>query len=794
MTIRQLRILPPFAIARLGSASEPLDNYTLGANEERPLDFRAIVPDETLVVDDETGEITEARTAASIAFKTDAGRIRPVAPFLEVFARVGEDPQWRPLTVELLKEHGCTPSDLRWRVTVANRKVERRTGDTKDRVEARTGWFRNHAPQRLEGRCANFVSKEAMIDFGAGRYIKPTKSFPEIRFRFTPATGLIYGPKLGKAEQRDLTTAHPDMYVVPAKQQVYDPTKGTWKGFEVPGSNDNPRPGAAGKFVDETLPPSLYAIIPPAPSWLHDNVAVSRGYLDDACDGIVEVALTLPASAEPLTAVARIAAGPPAIVPDSLFVRSLGDDLDQVIFGPEIAAGESGEQTRARALDIVRRAFETVRFLNVAVMNGNPVEARDPLEIDTMPAEEAFDVLRPMRPVFSARTVDTLLVMRLHQQVYAAMQGGAAPWFPPLLRLPEQVADFTDYGRRKMPALMCGADGSYLALTHRQINTIFRAAGQPRDMRYEQTPVVDARRPARVLEPRNDTARRHPTDPARRHHDVHYEARGNPVSSRPVTSVGNCTPGLEVDFRAVWRRVFEGIVLREYDNLVTEVEHKSLSHLRGCRLLRVRYGSDHFFTMTTAVGPSPADTVNQSVVYATGADPRGLAPLEWSNALARMLHLHAGGIVIGDFSASPSWLAQQPWRDDQASYVSHELRVRHFFEDDTAVISRVLAQAGELTQGLCSPWQNDYRECSCYYWASARPDFVNVEPTSGGVSAGDNWLQQRRTGDYVPDDYVDSRMVLYEDLFKDWEKWLRFAIGGKDAPGEFRGEDEESSE
>ena len=34
-----------------------------------------------------------------------------------------------------------------------------------------------------------------------------------------------------------------------------------------------------------------------------------------------------------------------------------------------------------------------------------------------------------------------------------------------LLRRPDEVADFTDRGRRKMPALMCGADNNYLALT-----------------------------------------------------------------------------------------------------------------------------------------------------------------------------------------------------------------------------------------------------------------------------------------------------------------------------------------
>ena len=772
MTIRELRILPPLAIARLGSASEPLDNYTILENEERPLDFRTIVPQETLVVDDDSGEIVAAQTAPTITFKNADGRIRPVAPFLEVFALVDDDTTWQPLTVPLLEAHGHTPADLRWHVTVANRKVERRTGEVNDRVEAHTGWFSSHAPRALAGHCANFVSSEHSIHFGTVRYIKPNAEFPEIRFRFTPATGLIYGPDLDDAEQKELLAVHPEMYVVPKAQQLYDKTKG-WYKFEVPSGIDNATPDFDGKFVNETLPPSLYSIIPPAPCWLNDNIAVSRGHFDDACDGLVEVALTPHGGAERLVAVARITAGPPAIVTDSLFVRHLGDDLDQVIFGPNIPSAESEEHTRARAEDIVRRAFETVRFLNVAVMNGNPVNSRDPLDIDTMPAEEAFDVLRPMRPVFSPRTVDTLGIMRLHQQVYAAMRGGAAPWFPPLLRKPDQVGDFTDYGRRKMPALMCGADGNYLALTHRQINTIFRAAGQHLDMADETGAVLEADPPAPALRPRNDSARRH--------HDVHYVAKGNPVSSRPVMSVGNCTPGLEVDFRAVWRRLFEGIVLREYDNLVVQVDDPKLSHLVGCRLLRVRYDREQFFTMTTMVGPSPADTVNQSVVYATDANPNGLAPLEWSNALAKMLHDRAGDRVTADFTAMPSWFEQQPWNDDVSSYVSHDLTVREFFEDDTAVISRVLAEAGELTQGLCSPWQNDYRECSCYYWASARPDFVNVEPTSAAVSTGDNWFQKERTGDYIPDDYVDARLVLYDDLFKDWEKWLRFAVGGQDA-------------
>ena len=138
------------------------------------------------------------------------------------------------------------------------------------------------------------------------------------------------------------------------------------------------------------------------------------------------------------------------------------------------------------------------------------------------------------------------------------LQGGAAPWFLRLLRQPDEVADFTDRGRRKMPALMCGADNNYLALTWRQIDTIRKAAeGLP-----APTPETAASVVPKGLTPKNLSAQ------------ISYEAMGNPISSRPVTSVANCCPGLEVDFRAVWRRLFKGIELREYDNLVIKVEQR----------------------------------------------------------------------------------------------------------------------------------------------------------------------------------------------------------------------------
>jgi hypothetical protein len=542
---------------------------------------------------------------------------------------------------------------------------------------------------------------------------------------------------------------------------------------------------------NQTVPPSLFAIEPPAPSWFNNNEAKSRGYLDDACDGFAEVQLTLQDGSK-LGATARICAAPPAMAPDSLFVRTLVDDLEQVIYGPEVGPEVKAEDIRARAQDIVRRAYETVRFMNVAVMNGNDFKGRSALWLDSMPEEEAAGTQRAIRPVMPPGTVDTFAIMTLHQQVYAALGAGAAPWFLRLLRSPDEVADFTDRGRRKMPALMCGADNNYLALTWRQIDTIRKATLAP----PVAAPVVDPRpaTPAeKVLIPRNLSAH------------ISYEAKGNPISSRPVTSVANCCPGLEVDFRAVWRRLFRGVELREHDNLVVNVdadcdavmhakENSALkaSDLKGHRLLRVVLTDSNgeetvpLLMMTPIWGPASSDPEGK-IRLTSSSNPDGLAPLEWSNALARVLH-HKGSRVRCDFSALPSKdqqlaLIEQDGAEQEKNYVSFYCEVRPFFQGDTAVISKELADAGELTQGLCSPWQNDFRECSCYYWASARPDYVNVELTSNGLSAGDNWMQKHRSGSYVADDYIDTRLIMYDDLFAEWETLLRFQIKGKDHEG-----------
>jgi len=205
------------------------------------------------------------RTPVALEFKRD-GKIRPVAPFLEVFAVTDKD-KLVPLTVGLLRKQGLTVKDISWKSGF------RTAGAPANPEPARTSSTPRSSSPTIEAARftadAKISSEEASVDFGSVRFIRPNDHFPEIRFRFTPAAGLIYGSlQTGKdlaAEDED-----PGYYQVPEARRIY-----------------KHRPNHKAQLVwlqqcrcqEETVPPSLFAIEPPAPSWLYDNRAISRAIL-----------------------------------------------------------------------------------------------------------------------------------------------------------------------------------------------------------------------------------------------------------------------------------------------------------------------------------------------------------------------------------------------------------------------------------------------------------------------------------------------------------------------------------
>jgi hypothetical protein len=256
-----------------------------------------------------------------------------------------------------------------------------------------------------------------------------------------------------------------------------------------------------------------------------------------------------------------------------------------------------------------------------------------------------------------------------------------------------------------------------------------------------------------------------------------YRGRGNPPVTHPTSAISNCFPGLEFDFRAIWRRIFVGIVLTESNNYVVEIEDHAFSDLKHTRLLRI---DGHPVAVETSgpIFPGRIDTLS------TAGNPDAVSFLEWSNTIA-LLFQKQGEKVACEFTAEPRTTEVLPG-NPKVKTKTVDLEVRRIFDHveidgqlvNLPVLAEPLAQPGELSQGLCSPWQNDYRECACYYWAASRPDYVNVVAADDGTSRGENWMQRQNTGSYLPDNRDGKLTLSYDDLFVGWEKVLKFVIGG----------------
>ena len=140
---------------------------------------------------------------------------------------------------------------------------------------------------------------------------------------------------------------------------------------------------------------------------------------------------------------------------------------------------------------------------------------------------------------------------------------------------------------------------------------------------------------------------------------------------------------------------------------------------------------------------------------------------------------------------------------------AHWLARRHYTDPLTGVLSASY-QPGELTQSLCSPWQHDFRDCGCFYWASNHPDVVQVEDLpgdpilSGGESADPTraltrvrWLRSDRSTERsseARETYALNRpteMDHYEINLR-WQE-LPMILGNKEVSSTYRPRPQDSA-
>jgi hypothetical protein len=363
ITISGIFLAPPISIARLGGSLTPMESYTWAEDPEQFGAGQTIIKPEASIELSSNGS-QSVYVPAQVRFR-DAGFIRPVCPFLEVWCHVteGENGKARliPLTIDLLREQEASLANLTYEVVAANRKAARRTGDENCAYSASLAVSATDFAKRVmlasSPRAGGepLVYEHSPLPLGAfqparpvakrkdGAHIRYGVDLRVIRARFTPAQGKVYGP--------------------PSATVAADP--GTGRCYElVPESNRITNPSAAWNFHDNKASDATDA--PPQPTFDGESDLARKGrsfgVVDDTCEVLVRARLAW--NGKCLESTARIFVGPPDFAPDRRPFYSLADELsDREPSSYPIPTNAVDAQSYV--FDLFRRVSETAMLINV---------------------------------------------------------------------------------------------------------------------------------------------------------------------------------------------------------------------------------------------------------------------------------------------------------------------------------------------------------------------------------------------------------------------------------------------
>ncbi|MGH8909251.1 MAG: hypothetical protein ACRD0K_22845 [Egibacteraceae bacterium] len=346
-TIRRIFLTPPVAIARLGGSLTPHvafewtrgDPHTIAETRIRPAWTLDVLPD---------GSVSP-RMPTQIVVR-DGALLRPVAPFLELWALTGDETALTavPVTPDLLAENGASEASLSFTVEAMNLKAARRTG----RASLRFGTFPpvrvradDHGAVQLMGSSPPgtpqpMIPPGRSVPLGQVQVLRPVAQPADqpwssavrvdiVRLRFTPARGRFYGPP-GAAQVQPPA--------VPAAQAFLNAAAG-WEGA-----------ARSGRVV-------------PADTVDEGTPGVSLGVIDDTCDAQIVAELTL--ASGPVRCTANVTVGPPQYAPDRRPFLSLADEINDRQHDPGRDAALSDADRAAWVEDLFERAFETAAAMDL---------------------------------------------------------------------------------------------------------------------------------------------------------------------------------------------------------------------------------------------------------------------------------------------------------------------------------------------------------------------------------------------------------------------------------------------
>jgi hypothetical protein len=284
----------------------------------------------------------------------------------------------------------------------------------------------------------------------------------------------------------------------------------------------------------------------------------------------------------------------------------------------------------------------------------------------------------------------------------------------------------------RMPPYLRDSDSTAMSITWRQYRALMGLLHRLANEGAQSEPRGAAALPktAAAITPRNLTAR------------AAHRVVGNPDTSRPEDTVGNCYPGLDIDVRNLDRRFFPGLVFEFVCYDPTIVRQAEPDRLGALLLYAQGFGDAELLPAYLNqlepqdrewIAPLQTDLHRQLTDLGLVARLReGAWYLDWieqrGNRLS-MMDTTTGapldGLVVWRFvrGLEPGEVKIGLRRRDGEGYVALSGWRRFYTEPRTGVLS-LAYQPGELLMSLCSPWQHDFRDCACHYWAANRPDVV----------------------------------------------------------------------
>jgi hypothetical protein len=366
MPIKEIYFLPPLAIARLGGSDTPLDCFVWDTDKSIHGGNRTVIKPAVSLRVMADGSVRPF-VPNVIQFR-DGADLRPVAPFFELWAKVDGKPSDVPVNLKLLEDENASLDSVEYKITVANRKAQRRTGSATCAYIARvTAHGDDHERKRLlafsprSPQQESLVLAEHPIPLGRFQVIRPINrramgvDLSALRVRFTPATGEVYGPRttttgpaspLPPGQALDRVTLGGRLYeIVKPENRILSPyTK--WSEYSMDADyQEDPRP---------------------SDSYDGANVGDNRswGVVDDSCDGIIEAQVVI--SGKRFVATTRVLSSCPDFAPDRRPLNSLADDLADRDKEPiEVDSDPKLYQTLDEIADLFERAFETASLINL---------------------------------------------------------------------------------------------------------------------------------------------------------------------------------------------------------------------------------------------------------------------------------------------------------------------------------------------------------------------------------------------------------------------------------------------